>query len=150
MKTATPFLLLILSLLSITAKGQNSPKAKSLLAQAIVDSLAKDDSLGAIHFYNAVLEEKKISNPDYNFIASSIISAGSLKYHWGKLNDAEQLFYEGWNAAHKANNNELAFKALERLGRLYDYSVNTNVIFDFHSSSFSCSTNHNACGPKLC
>ncbi len=45
--------------------SQTSRQAKSLFALAKANSLAKKDSLGAIHFYQSAKEELKLSAPDW-------------------------------------------------------------------------------------
>ncbi len=123
--------------LLITLKGlsQKSPQAKVLYRQAVADTAAVKDSLGAQHFYEAAKEELKLSTPDFDFAARSFLTAAELNFFpLFNYKISERYYYEALSAADKGKDKALVYEALKGLGIVYENSKNTYDVFTFPAS----------------
>lgn len=126
------FLLSLLLIFSIQCLSQKSTQAKILYEQAKADTVAKKDSIGAIHFYQSAKEELKAPQADNDFAARTLLSAAQLMFKKVKnLKIAHDYYYEALDVAHKSADKLLVYQVLKQVGALYDASKNTFDVFNF-------------------
>lgn len=111
--------------------AQKNPAAKSLLSQAMADSVARKYGEAGDKFVAAGKEELKVTSGDPVFAANCFKRGGILFESYRYYTKANDAYYLAIEQFRKANKEQEVFDLLKTVAKLYNLTAKKNVLYNF-------------------